>query len=84
MKLHHVAFDDVAELLWKYHSPEQLVRTMHIALVGMSFEFTHAASRIPCRRRVDARTSRMTQRIETSALLEYRTWILVRGISSFI
>ena len=46
MKLHHAAFDDVGELLWKYHSPEQLVRAMRMALVGMSSVRLPAASSV--------------------------------------
>ena len=36
MQLRRAAVDDVGKLLWKYHSPEQLVRAMRTALVGMS------------------------------------------------
>ncbi|KAM5544012.1 hypothetical protein V8D89_002629 [Ganoderma adspersum] len=34
MELHRVTFDDVGKPLWKYKSPEQLVRAMRMALVA--------------------------------------------------
>ncbi|KAM5537554.1 hypothetical protein V8D89_008767 [Ganoderma adspersum] len=34
MQLHRVVFDDVGKPLWKYQSPEQLVRAMSMALVA--------------------------------------------------
>lgn len=36
MQLYRMVFEDIGKPLWRYHSPEELVRAMRMALVGTS------------------------------------------------